>query len=165
MADQHKDKEDVTEGGTIAEDAVVTKYKMAGEMVNRKYFKIKTVQFFSSYLYFVLPFSNIAGVLKDICSKCVQGASVRELCDTADKMLMDEVSKVYKKEKELKKGNGSELYNFDYSRTVLISWLTVFVYLGIAFPTCISPNHCICNFSPLASEPDYILQDGDLVKM
>jgi len=51
----------------------------------------------------------------------------------------EETGKVFKKEKELKK--------------------------GIAFPTCVSVNNCICHFSPLKSEPDYILKDGDVVKL
>ena len=54
-------------------------------------------------------------------------------------MITDETSKVFKKEKELKK--------------------------GIAFPTCVSVNNCICHFSPIASEPDYILKEGDVVKV
>lgn len=36
---------------------------------------------------------------------------------------------------------------------------------GIAFPTCISVNNCVCHFSPIRSEPDYLLKDGDLVKI
>ncbi|KAJ8306887.1 hypothetical protein KUTeg_014971 [Tegillarca granosa] len=36
---------------------------------------------------------------------------------------------------------------------------------GIAFPTCVSVNNCICHFSPLKSEPDVILKDGDVVKV
>ncbi|CAH0770441.1 unnamed protein product [Bemisia tabaci] len=36
---------------------------------------------------------------------------------------------------------------------------------GVAFPTCISVNNCICHFSPLASEPDYVLKDEDVVKV
>ena len=36
---------------------------------------------------------------------------------------------------------------------------------GIAFPCCISVNNCICHFSPLNSEPDVILKDGDMVKL
>jgi curved DNA binding protein len=112
MGDSKESKDEIAES-TIAEDVVVTKYKMAAEIVNR--------------------------ALKDVCGKCLEGASVREICDFGDKQLMDETAKVYKKEKEMKK--------------------------GIAFPTCLSVNHCICNFSPLVSEPDYILQDGDLVKI
>jgi methionine aminopeptidase len=35
---------------------------------------------------------------------------------------------------------------------------------GIAFPTCISVNHCVGHFSPLAGETA-VLQEGDVVKM
>ena len=35
---------------------------------------------------------------------------------------------------------------------------------GIAFPTCISVNHCVCHFSPLQSE-DKTLATGDVVKI
>lgn len=40
-----------------------------------------------------------------------------------------------------------------------------FPFIGIAFPTSISVNNCVCHFSPLKSDQDYILKDGDLVKM
>ncbi|KAJ8920397.1 hypothetical protein NQ315_005263 [Exocentrus adspersus] len=106
------DDKDVAEK-TIAEDLVVTKYKMAGEIVNR--------------------------VLKQVLDKCVPGASVREICEYGDQLLTEETSKVFKKEKELKK--------------------------GIAFPTCVSVNNCICHYSPVPSEPDYILKDNDVVKV
>jgi len=37
---------------------------------------------------------------------------------------------------------------------------------GIAFPTCISVNDCVCHFSPLASEKDSpVIQAGDVVKV
>lgn len=39
------------------------------------------------------------------------------------------------------------------------------LFSGIAFPTCVSVNNCVCHFSPLKSDPDYTLKDGDLVKM
>lgn len=48
-------------------------------------------------------------------------------------------SQVYKKEKEMKK--------------------------GIAFPTCLSINNCVCHFSPVRSEPDVLLKNGDVVKI
>lgn len=47
--------------------------------------------------------------------------------------------KVYKKEKDLKK--------------------------GIAFPTCLSVNNCVCHFSPAKNDTDYTLKAGDVVKM
>lgn len=39
------------------------------------------------------------------------------------------------------------------------------LFTGIAFPTSISVNNCVCHFSPLKSDQDYILKEGDLVKM
>ncbi|XP_061711370.1 proliferation-associated protein 2G4 [Cydia pomonella] len=98
---------------TIAEDLVVTKYKLAGQIVNR--------------------------VLEQVLAKCVPDASAREICEFGDKAILDETSKVFKKEKDSKK--------------------------GIAFPTCVSVNNCICHFSPIPSETDYILKQGDLVKV
>jgi len=106
------DKSDEIEK-TIAEDLVVTKYKMAAEIVNK--------------------------ILKLIAQKCEVGESVLSLCEYSDKLLAEETSKVFKKEKDMKK--------------------------GIAFPTCISVNHCICHFSPLKSDADYTLKDDDLVKI
>lgn len=82
---------------------------------------------------------TITGVLRQVLDKCVVGASVREICEYGDKLLLEETSRVFKKEKELKK--------------------------GIAFPTCISVNNCICHFSPIASEPDLILKEEDMVKV
>jgi curved DNA binding protein len=98
---------------TIADDLVVTKYKMAAEIVNK--------------------------VLKEICDGCKPGTSVRDLCMHGDSRLVEETSKAFKKDKKLVK--------------------------GIAFPTCISVNNCICHFSPLTTEPDVTLADGDLVKI
>lgn len=109
MADKDKDEQE----HTIADDLVVTKYKMAGEISNR--------------------------VIKQVADKCVAGASVRDLCSFGDQLLSEETSKVFKKEKELKK--------------------------GIAFPTCLSVNNCVCHFSPLASDTDLELKDGDVVKI
>lgn len=108
MADKEEQQEH-----TIAEDLVVTKYKMAGDISNR--------------------------VMQAIISKCVAGASVRELCSLGDQLLLEETTKVFKKEKDLKK--------------------------GIAFPTCLSVNNCICHFSPLVSDADVELKDGDMVKI
>lgn len=98
---------------TIADDLVVTKYKMAAEIVNK--------------------------VLKEMIEACKPGASIRELCILSDKKLTDETNKAFKKDKKVLK--------------------------GIAFPTCISCNNCVCHFSPLLSEPDLNLADGDLVKI
>jgi len=63
---------------TIADDLVVTKYKMAAEIVN--------------------------GVLKETMGKAVAGASVQELCEFADNKIIELTGAVYKKEKDMKKG-------------------------------------------------------------
>jgi len=116
MADDSNSAASDTErevGITIAEDLVVTKYKMASEITNK--------------------------VLKELIEKCVLDASVIELCSFGDKRLSEETEKVFKNKKDLKK--------------------------GLAFPTCLSVNNCICHFSPLKSDPDYIIKDGDLIKV
>ena len=74
-----------------------------------------------------------------MATKCVVGASVISLCQNGNKELLRETSKVYQKEKDIRK--------------------------GIAFPTCVSVNNCICHYSPLKSEPDILLKEGDLVKL
>lgn len=99
---------------TIAEDVVVTKYKMAADIVT--------------------------ATLTALCKACVDGAKVLTLCETGDTMILEETAKVFKKEKEMKK--------------------------GIAFPTCISVNNIICYYSPLRSDTAaYVLKDGDVVKI
>lgn len=98
---------------TISDDLVVTKYKMAAEIVNR--------------------------VLKEAVEAVKVGASVRELCSNADKRLEEETGKAFKKDKKLVK--------------------------GIAFPCCVSVNNCICHFSPLSSDADVVVKEGDMVKI
>lgn len=106
-------EEKKTVGTTIADDLVVTKYKMASEITNR--------------------------VLKEVMDKAVANTSAVELCAFGDQRIAEETEKVFKKEKNMKKGT--------------------------AFPTCISCNNCICHFSPLRSDPDYLIKDWDLVKI
>ncbi|CAF2706491.1 unnamed protein product [Rotaria sp. Silwood2] len=98
---------------TIASDLVVTKYKMASEITQR--------------------------ILREVIDRCVPGASVKDTCIYGDKRLDEETSRVFKKDKDVKK--------------------------GIAFPTCLSVNNYICHFSPLVSDPDIILKDDDVVKI
>ncbi|KAK5872341.1 hypothetical protein PBY51_013054 [Eleginops maclovinus] len=106
MSDDEKEQ-------TIAEDLVVTKYKMAGDIANQ--------------------------ALRLVVETAMPGVSVLSLCQKGDAYIMAETGKVFKKEKEMKK--------------------------GIAFPTSVSVNNCVCHFSPLKSDPDYTLKDGDLVKI
>ena len=46
-----------------------------------------------------------------------------------------------------------------------ISFTPTILFQGIAFPTCLSVNHAICHFSPLVSEADQTLAEGDMVKI
>jgi len=84
-------------------------------------------------------FFNISGVLKKVIEKCVNGANIREICEFGDSLILQETANVFRKEKQMKK--------------------------GIAFPTSLSVNNCICHFSPTTTDPDVFLQDGDVVKV
>jgi len=86
-----------------------------------------------------MTFFSFLGVLKEAIELCLTGASVREICTKADARLEEETGKAFKKDKKVGK--------------------------GVAFPTCVSVNNCICHFSPLNSEPDVVLKDGDMVKL
>ncbi|XP_038863852.1 proliferation-associated protein 2G4-like [Salvelinus namaycush] len=98
---------------TIADDLVVTKYKMGAEIANQ--------------------------ALKAVVEAAKAGVTVVSLCETGDAFIMAETGKVFRKEKDLKK--------------------------GIAFPTSLSVNNCVCHFSPLKSDPEITLKDGDLIKI
>lgn len=74
-----------------------------------------------------------------VLGHCVAGANVREVCQAGDQFIIEETSKVFKKEKEMKR--------------------------GVAFPTSLSINNCICHFSPTPRDPDVLLKEGDLVKV
>ncbi|XP_022079318.1 proliferation-associated protein 2G4-like [Acanthaster planci] len=81
----------------------------------------------------------VNNALKKVVEKAVAGETVRSLCELGDSFIVEETSKIFKKIKDLKK--------------------------GIAFPTCLSINNCVCHFSPLRSDPDITLKDDDVVKI
>lgn len=110
----NNDKKDVVEDeNTIADNTVVQKYKVAGNIVNK--------------------------ALQTLIQGSKVGASAKALCQKGDHILEQETGKKYKNEPEMKK--------------------------GIAFPTCLSVNNCICHFSPSKNDPDYTLKAGDVVKI
>ena len=45
------------------------------------------------------------------------------------------------------------------------NYVTLYIYIGIAFPTCISVNNIVCHYSPLESDEKVALKLGDVVKM
>lgn len=77
--------------------------------------------------------------LQSLINASKVGTSVKALCQKGDQQLETEAGKKYKNEPDMKK--------------------------GIAFPTCISVNNCICHFSPSKNDPDYQLKAGDVVKI
>uniref|UniRef100_T1E220 Putative metallopeptidase n=1 Tax=Psorophora albipes TaxID=869069 RepID=T1E220_9DIPT len=77
--------------------------------------------------------------LQSLIQSCKVGASAKALCQKGDHMMDNETGKKYKNEPDMKK--------------------------GIAFPTCLSVNNCICHFSPSKNDPDYLLKAGDVVKI
>lgn len=101
-----------------------------------------------------------------VVEAAVAGTSVLSLCEKGDTYIMEEIGKIFKKEKEMKKGQ--QLAAFHLAQwcfcfgTLLIHYPS---FAGIAFPTCVSVNNCVCHFSPVKSDPNVILKDGDLVKM
>ncbi|WKY07648.1 hypothetical protein Q1695_007255 [Nippostrongylus brasiliensis] len=78
-------------------------------------------------------------VLKKIISEIKEGVEVGTLCTLGDNLILEKTSKVFVKEKDVSK--------------------------GIAMPTCISVDHCICHFSPLRSDPPVVLKNGQMVKI
>jgi len=75
MADPYDSEEEEL---TIENDAVLTKYKTAGEISNM--------------------------VLRAVILEVIPGASVINVCSFGDKLILDETAKHYKKDKTLKKG-------------------------------------------------------------
>ena len=51
----------------------------------------------------------VVGILKQVIGKCTPGSNVRELCEFGDKLLLEETAKVFKKEKDMKKGKPWEI--------------------------------------------------------
>eukprot|EP01120_Amphizonella_sp_Union-15-10_P004943 TRINITY_DN156_c0_g3_i4.p1 TRINITY_DN156_c0_g3~~TRINITY_DN156_c0_g3_i4.p1 ORF type:complete len:377 (+),score=65.77 TRINITY_DN156_c0_g3_i4:113-1243(+) len=77
--------------------------------------------------------------LLEVLQNCLAGVAVLDLCKHGDTLLRDKVSKVFMKKKKMKK--------------------------GIAFPTCISVNHCVGHNCPFPEDPPQILKPGDVVKV
>ncbi|KAK6111431.1 DNA-binding protein 42 kDa [Brugia pahangi] len=81
----------------------------------------------------------VNAVLRELIAATKDGVEVGEICDLGDRLMNERIAKVFKKEKDTLK--------------------------GIAMPTCISINNCVCHFSPLRSDPPIIIKDGQMVKI
>jgi curved DNA binding protein len=75
--------------------------------------------------------------LQGVITQCVAGKSVVEVCSFGDELITKQCQMVYKS-KHIEK--------------------------GIAFPTCVSVNNCVCHYSPLPGESTS-LAAGDMVKI
>lgn len=53
----------------------------------------------------------------EIIEKCVNGASVRNICIWGDNLILEETNKVFKKEKEMKKGIVVQYYFHNFHNT------------------------------------------------
>jgi curved DNA binding protein len=82
-------------------------------------------------------------VLQKVQAAAVAGAKTIDLCILGDAEIVAETGAVYNKK------NAAGEY----------------VKKGIAFPTCVSVNNCVCHNSPLPEDDEIILKDGDLVKI
>lgn len=78
-------------------------------------------------------------ILTKVIDAVVVNTTARTLCTLGDTLITEETNKVFKNKKDMKK--------------------------GIAFPTCISLNNCICHFTPLRSDTDVVIKEGDMVKI
>jgi len=76
--------------------------------------------------------------LAEVVKEVQPGKVAVDLCALGDKIINEEVVKIYSKGK---------------------------IDKGVAFPTCISVNNCAGHYSPLSDDRSVILQEGDVVKI
>jgi curved DNA binding protein len=85
--------------------------------------------------------ANLA--LQGLMLQVKPGAKVLDLCKFGDKVIVQKCESIYQKKVKGK-----------------------LIDKGIAFPTCVSVNECVCHYSPLESETsDDVLSEGDMVKL
>lgn len=84
----------------------------------------------------------LADVLKKLVPQITTGKKVLDLVVEGDKLVADTVAPLWNKAK-----NGIKISK------------------GLAFPTSISVNNVVSHVSPLPSDPEIVLKDGDVVKV
>lgn len=89
----------------------------------------------------VLKYKTAADIvnkaLQGVVSQCVAGKQISDICAFGDLLIEKQCAEIFKN-KEIEK--------------------------GIAFPTCVSVNDMVCNFSPFPEESK-VLAAGDIVKV
>ena len=84
---------------TIADDLVVTKYKMAAEITNSELIRNVPLGVLTRFV--------LSEVLRELVAASLACASVRELCMLGDRRLTEETGKAFKKDKKMTKGGHS----------------------------------------------------------
>jgi len=85
----------------------------------------------------------VQAVLQHLTSMCTPGSTVLDMCAAGDQMVEQRCGAIF-----TKKGKKNKPMD-----------------KGVAFPTCVSVNECVCHCSPLRSSEPMVLAAGDVVKM
>mmetsp|Transcript_23913 Transcript_23913/g.75785 ORF Transcript_23913/g.75785 Transcript_23913/m.75785 type:complete len:393 (-) Transcript_23913:176-1354(-) len=109
------DESENEEISDLSNPDVTTKYRAAGDIINK--------------------------ALQKVVEACVVDADIATLCEMGDKIMEEEVGKIFNKKEKGRK-----------------------VEKGIAFPTCVSVNELIGHFSPMKGESRQ-LKAGDVAKV
>jgi hypothetical protein len=146
-AESTTSSDDLQAQNDLNNQEIVTKYRLAGEFANCEFIHLFIFGFsliFRTCSHFALRF-ECADALQNVIAACKAGTKVVDLCKLGDAKVLEKTNTVY-------------------TKPVVIDGEKVKVDKGIAFPTCISVNNVLSNFSP--SESDEIaLKDGDVAKM
>ena len=79
-------------------------------------------------------------MLKSVLEAAVEGASVLSLCEMGDRLILEETGKVYKKEKEMKKGTIPVDYNHVGTKKYVFVEAFVFPKFYTLYKTLDMPN-------------------------
>lgn len=93
-------------------------------------------------------------VLADTLALCVADANIIDVCAAGDAAILDRTSKIFNKKVKTKNADGKEENKVPLK--------------GIGFPTCVSVNDVIANYSPIAADKEKNfppLKSGDVVKV
>jgi len=112
MSDHESENEEVSD---LSSPDVTTKYRTAGDIINK--------------------------VLAKTVELVIDQADIATICEASDKMLEEEVGKLYNKKVKDRK-----------------------IEKGIAFPTCVSVNEIVGHYSPFKNE-SRLLNKGDVAKI
>lgn len=101
-------------------------------------------------------------VLADVSKLCVAGEKIIDICQKGDKLLEEEIAKVYRG-KKITKGLLLPL-----SATAVLSLTRLLRFLGFSHPTTISPSALVTPYTPLATDEKEAateIQAGEPIKI